>query len=151
MGRWMEIIMERFDICLVNFVFKEDKTKSKYRPALVLKKDATLQLAQITSHPPREKSDYQIKDLYESGLDKNSVVRLNIRMSALPKDLTYIGHLSDKDIYSIEKILSDVFNESLSEAAANSNGIYSLTKGWLKEPVRNKIPDNINLEPELTE
>ena len=41
--------------------------------------------------------------------------------------------------------------QSLNEAPANSNGIYSLTKGWLKEPVRDKIPDNIDLEPELTE
>ena len=47
--------------------------------------------------------------------------------------------------------LNGVKIDSLFEAAANSNGIYSLTKGWLKEPVRDKIPDNIDLEPELTE
>lgn len=35
--------------------------------------------------------------------------------------------------------------------AANSNGIYSLYNGWLKEPIRDNIPDEVNLEPELSE
>ena len=42
------------------------------------------------------------------------------------------------------------FYESLNEAA-NSNGIYSLKDGWLKKPVKDDIPDTIDLEPELSE
>lgn len=35
--------------------------------------------------------------------------------------------------------------------AANSNGVYSLYNGWLKVPVKDDIPEGIDLEPELTE
>ena len=41
-------------------------------------------------------------------------------------------------------------NESLNESTANSNGVYSLYNGWLKEPIRDDIP-NVELEPELSE
>ena len=34
---------------------------------------------------------------------------------------------------------------------AVSNGVYSLYNGWLKEPVRDEIPDDMMLEPELSE
>lgn len=34
---------------------------------------------------------------------------------------------------------------------ANSNGVYSLYNGWIKKPIRDDIPDDIDLEPELTE
>ena len=34
---------------------------------------------------------------------------------------------------------------------ANSNGIYSLFNGWLKEPIMDDIPDDVELEPELTQ
>ena len=43
------------------------------------------------------------------------------------------------------------WDESLTEAAANSNGVYSLKNGWLKVPVKDDIPDTIDLEPELSE
>ena len=45
----------------------------------------------------------------------------------------------------------EVIEEFLNESTANSNGIYSLKTGWLKEPVRDDIPDDVNLEPELSE
>ena len=41
--------------------------------------------------------------------------------------------------------------EGLNESTANSNGVYSLYNGWLKEPVRDEIPDDMMLEPELSE
>ena len=41
--------------------------------------------------------------------------------------------------------------ESLNESTANSNGVYSLFNGWLKEPIRDAIPDELDLEPELSE
>ena len=41
--------------------------------------------------------------------------------------------------------------EDLKESTANSNGVYSLYNGWLKEPVRDEIPDDMMLEPELSE
>ena len=34
---------------------------------------------------------------------------------------------------------------------ATSNGVYSLEKGWLKKPVKDDIPENVDLEPELSE
>lgn len=33
---------------------------------------------------------------------------------------------------------------------ATSNGVYSLKNGWLKTPVKDDIPDNVELEPELS-
>ena len=33
---------------------------------------------------------------------------------------------------------------------ATSNGVYSLKTGWLKVPVKDDIPDDIKLEPELS-
>lgn len=41
-------------------------------------------------------------------------------------------------------------DEQLTEAA-NSNGIYSLKSGWLKTPVKDDIPDDVDLEPELSD
>lgn len=41
--------------------------------------------------------------------------------------------------------------KKLNETSANSNGVYSLYNGWLKEPVKDDIPDDIDLEPELSE
>lgn len=35
--------------------------------------------------------------------------------------------------------------------AANSNGVYSLMKGWLKVPVKDDIPADVDLEPDLSE
>lgn len=40
--------------------------------------------------------------------------------------------------------------DNLKESTANSNGVYSLYNGWLKEPVRDDIPD-VELEPELSD
>ena len=39
----------------------------------------------------------------------------------------------------------------LNESTAKSNGIYSLKNGWLKVPVKDDIPDNIDLQPELSD
>lgn len=40
----------------------------------------------------------------------------------------------------------------LTESSANSNGVYSIMQNkWLKVPVRDNIPDNVELEPELSE
>ena len=33
---------------------------------------------------------------------------------------------------------------------ATSNGVYSLKTGWLKQPIKDDIPE-VDLEPELTE
>ena len=41
--------------------------------------------------------------------------------------------------------------ERLTESTANSNGIYSLFNGWLKKPVKDDVPENVDLEPELSE
>ena len=73
-------MFEKYDVCLVEFVFKDDINQSKYRPCLVLDKDIVIPIAQITSHEPRIDSDYQIKDLLEAGLDKNSTIRFNYKM-----------------------------------------------------------------------
>lgn len=40
--------------------------------------------------------------------------------------------------------------KSIKESTANSNGVYSLYNGWLKEPVKDDIPE-VELEPELSE
>lgn len=42
-------------------------------------------------------------------------------------------------------------SNTMNESTANSNGVYSLYSGWLKKPVIDDIPDDVSLEPELTE
>lgn len=58
----------------------------------------------------------------------------------------YVEPAEDRDNDDIP----DSVEESLTEAA-NSNGVYSLINGWIKRPVKDNIPDEINLEPALTD
>ena len=52
---------------------------------------------------------------------------------------------------ALTKKMLEFENSSLTESTANSNGIYSLKNGWLKVPVKDDIPDDVDLEPELSE
>lgn len=59
-----------------------------------------------------------------------------------------------QDMENTDRALTDRerwVGEDLNESTANSNGVYSLYNGWLKEPVRDEIPDDMMLEPELSE
>lgn len=59
--------------------------------------------------------------------------------------------LSVKEFDALTKKMLEFENSSLTESTANSNGIYSLKNGWLKVPVKDDIPDDVDLEPELSE
>lgn len=108
--------MKKFDIILIDFIFREDVNKpkdqqrKKYRPAMIISPNTIVQLTQITSHPKREDQDYEIIDWKESGLDKPSTIRFGQRMNIKAEDLLkykLIGSLSNKDIEEIKKLKLD--------------------------------------------
>ena len=146
--------MQKFDLYWAPINFKEDiiasVKRSKIRPVMVLDPDIPLCLVvEITSHAKRDAYDYVIKDWQAAGLSKPSVIRFSYKLQFSQKYLLdYIGRLSLFDINALKELH---LCESLNEGAANSNGIYSLKKGWLKQPERDDIPDTVELEPELSE
>ena len=97
--------MKNYDIYTIRFKY-EDSNDSKIRPALILD-DSVILLSKITSNLLiRDKYCYRIVDYKEAGLEKPSVVRLNKNIIAKESDLLkYVGHLSERDIGRIEKIL----------------------------------------------
>lgn len=58
--------------------------------------------------PYYTKFDYVLRDYVDAGLDKPTVVKLNIQSHALDINIIFkIGHLSDYDILNIETLLKD--------------------------------------------
>ena len=98
--------MQDFDIYVVKFYYSEDKSKYKYRPALVIN-DTLRLVAKITGNTDiRSNADYIIKDWNAAGLDKPSRVKLDDALYLKPdSSAKYLGHLSEKDSNNIKKML----------------------------------------------
>lgn len=98
--------MQDFDIYVVKFYYLEDKSRYKYRPALVIN-DTLHLVAKITSNTDiRSDADYIIKDWEAAGLDKPSRVKLDDALYLKPDSpAKYLGHLSEKDSSNIKKML----------------------------------------------
>lgn len=111
--------MEKFDVCTVDFIYREDANKpeaeqrSKRRPCLVLSNNVVTPIAQITKHLPRTELDYTIKNFEEAGLYLPSTIRFGQTMIVNDSDLTKIGHLSAEDIEEINRL--NLIKESLKE------------------------------------
>lgn len=102
----------------IDFPFREDSSRSKYRPAVVIGFDENctfVVLLQVTSHSPRTSFDYIIQDYDMAGLNEGSVIRCNnvykINNSAL---CTKRGDLSRRDLIRISLLY---------EQAVKSNNI----------------------------
>lgn len=90
--------MEKFSIYWAKIKF-EDSDDSKIRPILIIDDMTSYVLSMpMTSQSPRG-DEYAIKHWKEAGLDKQTTIRTEKRLSVLAVDIhEYIGKLSDEDI-----------------------------------------------------
>ena len=130
-----------------------------------LKKQHKLRELQILKEVIDKLKTYSITTQYNnhqlSGGNLNGIWELHITRNVLlhyryedDKLLLILIDLTDHDSQSNtqhQKNVKKALNSSLNESTANSNGVYSLFNGWLKKPVKDDIPDNVDLEPELSE
>lgn len=99
-----------FDVVLVWFPKQEDPTQYLKHPAIVI--DNECYLMSVCSSkivkPYYTKFDYVLRDYIEAGLDKPTVVKLDIQLHVLDINIIFkIGHLSDYDILNIKMLLED--------------------------------------------
>lgn len=102
--------LNNFDVVLVWFPKQEDPTQYLKHPAVVI--DSKCYLMSVCSSkvmkPYYTKFDYVLRDYADAGLDKPTVVKLDIQSHVLDINIIFkIGHLSDYDILNIETLLKD--------------------------------------------
>ena len=102
--------LDNFDVVLVWFPKQEDSTQYLKHPAIVI--DNKCYLMSVCSSkiakPYHTKFDYVLRDYVDAGLDKPTVVKLDIQSHVLDINIIFtIGHLSDYDILNIETLLKD--------------------------------------------
>ena len=102
--------LDNFDVVLVWFPKQEDSTQYLKHPAIVI--DNKCYLMSVCSSkiakPYYTKFDYVLRDYVDAGLDKSTVVKLDIQSHVLDINIIFkIGHLSDYDILNIETLLKD--------------------------------------------
>lgn len=102
--------LDNFDVVLVWFPKQEDSTQYLKHPAIVI--DNKCYLMSVCSSkiakPYYTKFDYVLRDYVDAGLDKPTVVKLDIQSHVLDINIIFkIGHLSDYDILNIETLLKD--------------------------------------------
>jgi mRNA interferase MazF len=106
-----EIVPSKWEIWHARFNF--DKSGYKYRPVIVLDIAEDILVIMVTSvtNKLHLEHDYELQDWKQAGLTKASIARLD-RIATVP--LNYIGtagrigKLSDRDVKSIETILSNM-------------------------------------------
>ena len=102
--------LDNFDVVLVWFPKQEDSTQYLKHPAIVIDNKCYLMSvcsSKITK-PYHTKFDYVLRDYVDAGLDKPTVVKLDIQSHVLDINIIFkIGHLSDYDILNIETLLKD--------------------------------------------
>ena len=102
--------LDNFDVVLVWFPKQEDSTQYLKHLAIVI--DNKCYLMSVCSSkiakPYYTKFDYVLRDYVDAGLDKPTVVKLDIQSHVLDINIIFkIGHLSDYDILNIETLLKD--------------------------------------------
>lgn len=117
--------MKEFDIYIATIRFTDNKNLSKNRPVVIFatKEDVTtLEILRITSQKHDNVPQYKIKDLYSSGLKKESYVDLSSLYIIDKKDIVQkekIGELSKEDIGGI--IDACLFNNTLRNTTMNDS------------------------------
>lgn len=102
--------LDNFDVVLVWFPKQEDPTQYLKHPAIVI--DNECYLMSVCSSkivkPYYTKFYYVLRDYTDAGLDKPTVVKLDIQSHVLDINIIFkIGHLSDYDILNIKTLLED--------------------------------------------
>jgi hypothetical protein len=95
---------EKWDIWLADVPFEEIE-ETKKRPVLILdEQHCVVVCLKMTSQLPKIKTDYQIRFLDGTGLEKNTVIRLAVQIR-LPKEsmIKKLGtlHTNDKSILKV--------------------------------------------------
>jgi mRNA interferase MazF len=101
------------DVVLVPFPYR-DRLAERTRPAVVVSAQAfnqpgNLVLAAITSHPPRDPTDYALVDWAAAGLKLASTVRMLLATIAETRVVLHVGHLSDPDWAEVQARVLQVF------------------------------------------
>lgn len=103
--------MQKYDVVWTYIQYSDNKG-GKMRPAIILDNNRMLPLtlvAPVTSHKPRKGyfGEVTLQDWEEAGLSKPSTARLSkiTKKEIRPTDRK-AGHLSDRDIKTIERYLS---------------------------------------------
>jgi mRNA interferase MazF len=89
------------DVLLVPFPYR-DQQGERTRPAIVISSQSynqrgDLVIAAITSHPPRDATDYGLQDWTAAGLKLPSTVRMLVATVAETRVVFRVGHVSDRD------------------------------------------------------
>ncbi len=102
--------LDNFDVVLVWFPKQEDPTQYLKHPAIVIDNECYLMsvCSSKIAKPYYTKFDYVLRDYVDAGLDKPTVVKLDIQSHVLDINIIFkIGHLSDYDILNIKTLLED--------------------------------------------
>jgi mRNA interferase MazF len=101
------------DILLVPFPCR-DQQGERTRPAVVISslsynQRGDLVIAAVTSHAPRDATDYALKDWLPAGLKLPSTVRMLFATNAETRVVFHVGHISDRDWTEAKARVLDVF------------------------------------------
>ena len=103
-----DMMIEEWEMWWADVKF-DDSDDSKRRPVLVLNSENAffIETAKVTTHEPRDIFDYQIKNLESCGLNKDSTIRLNKKITIeREKMIAKSGKLSKQDIVFVKLILN---------------------------------------------
>ncbi|HEY1860562.1 MAG TPA: type II toxin-antitoxin system PemK/MazF family toxin [Gemmataceae bacterium] len=101
------------DILLVPFPYR-DQPGERTRPAVVISslsnnQRGDLVIAAITSHAPRDATDYALQDWFGAGLKLPSTVRMLFATIAESRVVFHVGHMSDRDWTEVKARVLQVF------------------------------------------
>ena len=100
----------KWDIVLVSFPFREDSTRSKTRPCVIIdidSKSSEYVLAGISKSPRGTSTEYPVKYCKQANLDEGSVIMTDHIVRVLPaKDFTQVGRLDKTDRVSLIRLMS---------------------------------------------
>ena len=102
------MMIEEWEIWWADVKF-DDSDDSKRIPVLVLNSENAffIETAKVTTHEPRDIFDYQIKNLESCGLNNDSTIRLNKKITIeREKMIAKSGKLSKQDIVFVKLILN---------------------------------------------
>lgn len=94
-----------WDIYWANVAFEDDPTTTKMRPVVILRDGGAFIMSYYaTTQSPKPGYDcYPIRSWKESGLDEQTVIRLDKVLKLRPSDIRdYIGRISDQEILLIQ-------------------------------------------------
>ena len=102
-------MLNKWDIILVDFPFREDPSQTKQRPCVIIDVDnesVEFVIVGITSTPARRETDYAIKYCRQAHIKEGSVVMTDhiVKVSA-SVNFRHIGHLDKTDRLNVMRLM----------------------------------------------